>query len=73
MLQEKLQHKQKKCSICKKEVPVSGMMGTRCMDCFVKKACMPIVYGKEPWEKKLQPGVIKRAVDYLKGLISDPR
>ena len=52
---------------------MSGMMGTRCMDCFVKKACMPIVYGKEPWEKKLQPGVIKRAVDYLKGLISDPR
>ena len=73
LLQQKLQNKLKRCCVCKKLVPQSNMVGTRCMDCFVKKSCTPIVYGKNWWQRAAQVPVIQKAVQYLKKFIPGPR
>ena len=50
-------------------VPVSAMVGSRCMDCFVKKACVPLIYGKSSWNKVVQLPLLHKAIMYLKSFI----
>ena len=55
----------KKCCVCGAKQKATEMQGTRCNSCYVKRYCNLIVYGKDPWDKIIQPDLIQKALHYL--------
>lgn len=59
----------KSCSVCKRKVLKTQLIGTRCLQCYVKRASMPLLFGDKPWKKLLNTQIVRRAVSYLQSFI----
>ena len=59
----------KSCSVCKRKVLKEQLIGTRCLQCYVKRASMPLLFGNKPWRKILNSDLAKKAISYLQSFI----
>ena len=62
-------NKLKSCSVCKRKVLKEQLIGTRCLQCYVKRAAMPLLFGDKPWKKILNSKLAKKAVSYIQSFI----
>ena len=57
------------CCICKKKFKISQMMGTRCISCYVQRYTLPLIYGKQVWDKVVNVELVQKAIEKLKSFI----